>query len=275
MRLGVPTASVHQAEKAIDDPMSIEQARATERTTTQIAAPTVAHEEWLQPFESTFEARRLRRLAGDAELVERAMWAQFVGPDWNRIAERLVAYGLRVLSAWISSSQIYDRCAERNLGVARVRWNSEESHELARDTVAVALRHFRDDVLAKGKWHPSGGAALSTFFIGQCLLRYPNVHRRRMVERRRERDARRALQQDGRVPEVIDIRERTPEQRLMSLESTRIEVAHIEPWTKSVAVYRSMGYPWAEVSELTGLSIAAAKSRLTRVEARSGGLDED
>ena len=49
---------------------------------------------------------------------------------------------------------------------------------MAGEVVTVALAHFRDDVLVPGKWDPARGAPLTTFFVGQCLLRFPNIYRK-------------------------------------------------------------------------------------------------
>jgi DNA-directed RNA polymerase specialized sigma24 family protein len=51
------------------------------------------------------------------------------------------------------------------------------AEQLADETVARALRGFRDTVLVTGRWDPARGASLKTYFIGQCLVRFPNVYR--------------------------------------------------------------------------------------------------
>jgi hypothetical protein len=61
----------------------------------------------------------------------------------------------------------------------------EERLDLALATVAESLTFFRDRVLRAGRWSFDGGATLTTYFIGACLLTFPNVFRRwRVAERK-------------------------------------------------------------------------------------------
>ncbi len=48
---------------------------------------------------------------------------------------------------------------------------------MAGEVVTVALAPFRDEVLLPGLWDPAKGASLTTYFVGQCILRFPNVYR--------------------------------------------------------------------------------------------------
>ena len=52
-----------------------------------------------------------------------------------------------------------------------------ERLQLALDTTVDALTFFRDRVLREGRWSFDGGATLTTYFIGACILTFPNVFR--------------------------------------------------------------------------------------------------
>jgi hypothetical protein len=54
----------------------------------------------------------------------------------------------------------------------------DDALELSCETVAEAIRCFRERVLIPGKWDPTRKASLRTFFVGQCILQFPNIYRR-------------------------------------------------------------------------------------------------
>jgi DNA-directed RNA polymerase specialized sigma24 family protein len=236
----------------------------------------------LAPFDATAAARRLAEVEADAELVQRAMWSGFRGPDWDEIAHRLAAYGLAVMGAWIATGVIYDRCESKGYRLGRVRFPPDVVDDLATDTVAHALVRFRDTVLAKGIWRPDGGASLTTFFIGQCLIRYPNIHRAHLRAAAREAADRRhrVLPADdvdadilGRLAHPGPPTADRVAAKLESLDTLR----SLDRQTRSIVVYRSSGYSWVEVADLTGLSVTAAKSRLHRasLQATDGRAREE
>lgn len=141
----------------------------------------------MEKFSDTYEARRMAQLEADVDLVTRLMFGGFTGQDWDKCAERLVGYGLMVITAWVITGRIIQRCHEKGYGPlepsSSIR-NQDAADELAGETVAVALKKFRDTVLARGKWDPNKGASLRTFFIGQCLIRFPNIYRHWLTEHR-------------------------------------------------------------------------------------------
>jgi DNA-directed RNA polymerase specialized sigma24 family protein len=76
---------------------------------------------------------------------------------------------------------IFLRCAEKGIGqLPRPSTTLEpaDAAEIACETVAEAIKSFRKRVLIPGKWDMTRGASLNTFFVGHCVLRFPNVYRR-------------------------------------------------------------------------------------------------
>lgn len=49
--------------------------------------------------------------------------------------------------------------------------------QLANGLVGAALVQFRDQPLPGTGWHPNGGADLTTYLIGGCVLLYNNEFR--------------------------------------------------------------------------------------------------
>jgi hypothetical protein len=146
---------------------------------------------WLQEYDRTEEARQLDRLVADQDLVTRLGLQGFQGPEYDVFATELAKYGLAVIRGWLFRRVIFAKCRERGFGglpepPADALRDRDTVEELACETVAVALVHFRDDVLLVGRWVSSGGATLKTYFIGQCLIRFPNVYRRWLREVPRE-----------------------------------------------------------------------------------------
>lgn len=138
-------------------------------------------EVWLEQREHLDRAERIDRLAADADLVLTLSLNGYSGPEWEYVATELARYGLAVIAGWMRRGMILDRCRERGSGglpnLDRP-FEPDEIDELAGETVAKALVHFRSDVLMKHRWNEAGGATLRTFFIGQCLLRFSNIYRR-------------------------------------------------------------------------------------------------
>lgn len=144
-----------------------------------------AVEIWLRN-EHLSPEERLDRLAGDADL-ERALRARgFDGEDWDFVVEMFAEYGIAVIGGWLRRGLMVARCAEKNVKAPalpdHVRCDEEAVYDIATETVAESIVTFRDHVLVPGRWDPAKGASLRTFFIGQCILRYPNIARRFLTQ---------------------------------------------------------------------------------------------
>lgn len=132
---------------------------------------------------SCTEDEHLERLRADVDTVLTLQLSNFADEAWEPLANALVEYGFAVMRAWIASERIFKELAVSR-SFAKVSpppegWlTKEEAESMAGEVVTLALRAFRDDVLAKGVWDARRGASLSTFFVGQCKLQFPNVYRR-------------------------------------------------------------------------------------------------
>lgn len=114
--------------------------------------------------------------------------AGWKGAEWEFVANILAEYGLGVIGGWLRSGQMSAKCQEKRIkGPILPEWvreNPEECEDLASSVVAKALQQFRDVILPRGMWQPAKGAALSTYFIGQCLIQYPNVAQKWIDDRK-------------------------------------------------------------------------------------------
>lgn len=147
--------------------------------------PGARHNRALEAWAATehlTEAERLDRLAADRELVDEFARAGFAGDDWDFFENELARYGLAVIRAWLRRGLMRVRCAEKRVPATDLPdWARRDQmviDSVAGETVADAIRRFRDEVLVPGVWDPNRGASLRTFFIGQCMRRYPNAYQR-------------------------------------------------------------------------------------------------
>lgn len=132
---------------------------------------------------------RVDRLAGDLEVYRDLRSVRFIGREQALFEEALAKYGFAVIGAWISKRVMEQKCRQkpqlRNLHeLEGVHLTQLDVEELTIDTVAAAVEGFRTNVLSVGKWDSKKGAALRTFFIGQCQFQYPEVARRWKRQRR-------------------------------------------------------------------------------------------
>ncbi|GAA3598444.1 sigma-70 family RNA polymerase sigma factor [Kribbella ginsengisoli] len=126
-------------------------------------------------------ADRVDRLAADFDLVTGLAFQNFHGLDYLEFEREMAKYGLAVIGSWIRRGLIRHYCLQRGYGGLKepprgAFDDADLVEDLAQETVGVALFHFRT-VLAAGKWDYRRGASLRTFFIGQCLMRFPNIYR--------------------------------------------------------------------------------------------------
>lgn len=129
------------------------------------------------------------RLAGDVSVYRDLRAAKFVGKEQALFEDALARYGFAVIGAWISNGVMEQKCREkwqlRNLReLEGIQLTPRDVEDLTMDTVAAAVEGFRNNVLSKGRWDPKKGAALRTFFIGQCEFQYPDAARRWKRQRR-------------------------------------------------------------------------------------------
>jgi DNA-directed RNA polymerase specialized sigma24 family protein len=228
-------------------------------------------ESLLADFAQTPEAERLARLEADKELLLQLMVRGYEGEEWTRFARALAEYGVQVIRAWVHSGKIFGECKAHGFGGLPVRRRShDDAHELALETVAVSINSYRESVLMPGKWDATKGASLKTFFVGQCLRRFPNVYRRWIA------DSFDPLSEVGSAPtDNVSARHRpslahpipleAPQPSSDILTELRRELAtlsHDSPRIMEAALVA--GYEQSEVAKELGLTLRAVEARLHR-----------
>ena len=125
-----------------------------------------------------------RRISADRDpVVTTRRGAGFAGPAGLEVTVNGVrrVRGRDVSWPWTRTGEIARKCLDRGRplpGADRVMaaWSRDDRLEIAVEATARALRYFVEDVLKAGRWNYRRGATLRTFFVGACLLQFPNVY---------------------------------------------------------------------------------------------------
>lgn len=224
------------------------------------SGPLQLREDELAEFAQSSEAQHLARLEGDKQLVLELMLNGYTGPAWRAFSHALVEYGLQVMRAWIATGRVFRECKSKGRGIqaGRAPIDDDEVLSLAGAVVAVALNAFRDSVLVPGKWDPGKGASLRTFFVGQCVLRFPNEYRRWKPQFEKvpvpilaDGSGEYPVQRPARAPAVVALRQVWASMHDRS--DVRKMLAMIE-----------MGYSHEEVAQLLGVTKRSVDSKVYR-----------
>lgn len=223
---------------------------------------------WQNEFRNTPESEHLQRLLADLELVDSLRFSGFIGPEYEELAKALAEYGYQVIGSWIRTGAIYRKLAEKGKAHYLARYPKRipppaDAREVAADVVADALVAFRSDVLIPGTWDYKRRASLATFFIGQCLMRFPRVyiewiktvrHNHLCVPpedlQKQARATRSGYEDPARVAAIRD-----------GLAEAREFAPAI---TREILMLVEEGYSHPEISTMLGITIGAIESRLYR-----------
>jgi DNA-directed RNA polymerase specialized sigma24 family protein len=249
----------------------IERSGGTQRQRREASAsPTdrAVPEEWLDDPRLQPEREVLQRLEGDIELVSDLIVAGYQGPPWRRFANALAAYALPVIKGWLRTGIIYERCRQKRLGLFLPRGPipelaKEDIEEIAQETIVAALSGFREEVLIPGLWDPRKRASLTTFFIGQCLIRFVAVFRKTVGEIRRRRAA------EYSHPDLIErlrpiSNAADPERTAIIRQLLDQERKKLPKVTVDILKLQADGFTQEEIAEMLEMSVGAVESRLYR-----------
>jgi DNA-directed RNA polymerase specialized sigma24 family protein len=228
------------------------------------------NETWLTEFEKLAAAEHLARLDTDRELVSELRRNNFEGVHYNYYAIELAKYGMAVIAGWTRRGLIMEKVKRHSFGGLPSLDQKEladpnNAQTLADETVAIALRAFREDVLIPGKWDPDKGASIKTFFVGQCLMQFPNVYRR--WHRENYTDAPR-LTEDGDLSTHIDVIQNV-ESEAITQERLRKAFARIkDPRVRDAFVMIAAGLTHEEVGVKLNVTSKTVERMIANERAR-------
>jgi hypothetical protein len=122
---------------------------------------------------------------GDEALVRALAADGFAGPGHRLFERSLAAYAYPVMMTLIREGHIFRECAAKGRPLpaspellVQMATSLDTAQQLAGTTVAEALPRFRESALVKGGWRADGGTSLRGYFVGACVLAFPNVYRK-------------------------------------------------------------------------------------------------
>jgi len=226
-------------------------------------------EAWLVEAGHADLADNVDRLVGDADLVTDMAFANYEGPLWEHFSNEIAKYGYAVVASWVARKLIFERCKSKGLGGLPAidrDFTADEVQGLTDETVVKALFHFRRDVLIKRRWDPRKGATLRTFFIGQCLIRFPNIYRSWLRAENREQ-----YESTDDVVELdfhaggLDIVERKV---IAGIVASAALASVKDPRVRKAMHMIAEGYPQADVARALGITEKAVERMLANERAR-------
>lgn len=212
------------------------------------------------------------RLQADREILADLTAARFQGELWNEFVDVLARYGLAVIRGWLRTRQIRAKCQGRGLAAPdlplHVTDDPVAAGSIANEVVARAIVKFRDDVLAKGKWNPDRPgrvASLKTFFIGQCLIQYPNAARAWLTE---QEQAPALLREDELAIAAPLALEPATETAIRDVTASALQHGATNERAARILALDSLGYSRKDIAAELGSSPDSVASILKRERAR-------
>ncbi|GAA4422304.1 hypothetical protein GCM10023148_23640 [Actinokineospora soli] len=198
----------------------------------------------------------------DLDLRNELALEDFSGVGWDRFANELARYGIAVMVVWMRTGRIFVECV-RLFGGARggkakkrfalppspLDWSDEERADLAAVLVTKALTTFKQEALREGGWTYSGGASLSTYFIGTCTYEFPNAYTQWITQRRA------ASARDHAEQVVAETAARPADPATLALQADQVRRAMSrlrDDRTRVVVQLKAEGYSHAEIAEVLG-----------------------
>jgi DNA-directed RNA polymerase specialized sigma24 family protein len=220
----------------------------------------------------------------DAELVQQVLFELNVGGPAQRQAYRqlfddLWLYAWPVLKGLLRTNRM-NQVVRRYLGVGAsikpedmvtLAHSEAERDDLAIDVILRSVKSFEKNAIRLGKWSPTGGACLRTWFIGTCAMNFPRSYYRwasqrtdrliQMSQRHRISNAPEDL--DDLVAGLPD-----PTQAVLDRIALRSLLSRIQPDTQYILGRIMQGATYPEIADELRWSVGAVTQRVYRLRKR-------
>jgi DNA-directed RNA polymerase specialized sigma24 family protein len=225
-------------------------------------------------------AERRRRIAADTAVVRALRTEGFKGPRTDLLLQKLAAYGWPVMLHWVSSGEIFLRCASYGRPVPRpaagFSWTGDDHAELATETILKAVPFFRQHALRQEKWDARRGASLTTYFMGACISCFPQAYRGWWRQQADLQVLARSESEADALAHVPDPRHADPEHIAVLRDHAARVLAQIEdPVLIAALALRAMGYTESEAAKAVGLTPKALERRTSRQRAKLRRLEQE
>lgn len=213
----------------------------------------------------------LQRVA-DRELFRALGDCNYLGKLWDNTSRDLASYGVAVMRSWLKTGRITKMLSSRGVPIELYEhelrafaMNFQERNDLAMYVVAHALHDFRTRGRDERGWSPDGGAQITTYFIGGCILAFPN--RLREYRRLSQTDIPISPEQardDARVSRIgLD-----PALVLVSGDELKRVVSSMKDREKEIVLLLLSGMEHSEIAAHLGLEGRAVEGVLYRMRRR-------
>ncbi|MFD3430705.1 hypothetical protein [Nocardia fluminea] len=230
-------------------------------------------------------AEMLRRRAADADMLELLRSCGVKGPVWDRFTESLLEYAPQVLDVWVANRKIYQELWRLNVPLRvhedekqRLSVDADYREELVNNAIGDAVVKLRTEILTGTGWSPTGGASLSSYFVGKCAIAFADIlvkglrwERRRSEGGLRDFDAGAGdLFEELTEPRSAELRQHllfdAPEQRAVDNDIIRAYLGALDPADRDLVWWKVNNYTAGEIAEFTGKSIKAIEHRWCRLK---------
>ncbi|MFI5501074.1 hypothetical protein ACIA5E_18605 [Nocardia asteroides] len=230
-------------------------------------------------------AEMLRSRAADADMLELLRFLGVKGPLWDRFTEPLLDYAAQVLDVWVANRKVYQELWRLNVPLCvhedekrRLSVDADYREELVDNAIADAVVKLRTEILAGKGWNPTGGASLSSYFVGKCAIAFADAlvkglrwERHRSEGGLRDFDAgaddlfevlTEPRSAELRQPLLFD----APEQRAVDNDTIRTHLGALDPDDRDLVWWKVNNYTTGEIAEFTGKTIKAIERRWFRLK---------
>lgn len=230
--------------------------------------------------ESDAELEAIVRRARDAELMAAVRERGLDCWQLDELELALTKYVSSVVRAWMQTGQIFYQAKKIGIkGVAepsqdeleRLRHDEDLRESIANELVMKGIGRFEDQIKEGTGWTPDGGAALTTYFLRNCLFSLKDVLKKHFKDYSRERPLLEShLSSRGSPPDGLD----NPEVRYSHIEGyVRVEALVDMLSEKEQRVVRGLlhGLTPQEIVELNDdiPSVGALRAIRQRIRARN------
>jgi RNA polymerase sigma-70 factor (ECF subfamily) len=171
----------------------------------------------------------------------------------------LAVFGYEFIRPLVATGYIFTRCRQAGYRLLPLRIPLSEQEDLVQETVAEALRVFKDYGLER--WQPEAGS-LKNYFTGALLGQFANAWRRWLNDRVTTLGGRvvhRSLPLET-LPPVLESPADPTDAWAQLIDIRRIKHRR----TRAALVLTALGYSYEEIAELLGVTPRAVEGYLRR-----------
>ncbi|WP_411143069.1 RNA polymerase sigma factor [Streptomyces sp. x-80] len=188
--------------------------------------------------------------------------------ELDTLDDLLVERSYRIMCAWISDGSIFRKLHQIGpfrLPFLALRNDPDTVSEIAGLTVAVAVKKFRNNIGSRHGWDPSQGSTLSTFFIGQCLLCFPNEYRRWLRENQSLQFRDVSLAE---IEHLLGTYSNDPEFIVMTRLAIHDILSTVDERTRLALIAYAIGYPQRDIATILKITPKAVEMLIYRARSQ-------